>query len=154
MPWEVPKENVRVTITLTNSSTIKGEMFLNRGEIPKSNLNELLEELNTDSLFFPFLVLGDEEIMLINKKQLMYVHMEPEEEQEEDLADIKKSLVRIDIKNGNNIKGTVEINFPKGKRRVQDFLNLTDRFFALRGDDWDYIVNKNHVLNVTDLGES
>ncbi len=87
--------------------------------------------------------------MLLNKDQILT--LSPEEQIDSEPT-AKKSAVTVEFKNGKKLKGIIEISQPESRQRVQDFLNLSGRFFAVYNEHSFTAVNKDYVINVVDEG--
>ena len=57
--------------------------------------------------------------------------------------------VEVGMQGGTVVRGELTYLMPEGNRRVQDFLNATERFFALRDGDVARFVNRQHAVWVT-----
>ena len=68
----------------------------------------------------------------------------------EDLAgdSAQRAEVVVSLVGGLVLRGTSFFILPEGKRRMLDFLNLPETFFALRDGESIHLVNKVHVLHV------
>ncbi len=152
MNWKIAKTVHNVTIRYNNSSELKGNIFISAEEGQGSSKTEqILNVLNGEGLFFPFVILGEQDVMLINKDHIL--SLSPEESVLPDEA-LMKTNVTIELKSGGRIRGVFFINYPEGSRRVQDFLNLSGRFFPVYAGGSFMAVNKDYVINVTDEGHA
>jgi len=56
------------------------------------------------------------------------------------------------LQDGTQIKGQVGFVMPEGRRRLVDFLNLPERFFAVREGAVAQLINKKAIVRVSILG--
>jgi hypothetical protein len=57
--------------------------------------------------------------------------------------------VQVGLRGGTVVRGDLTYHLPEGNRRVQDFLNGTERFFALQDGDMARFVNRQQVVWLT-----
>jgi hypothetical protein len=59
--------------------------------------------------------------------------------------------VAVTLEDGRVLEGAVRYQLPESARRLQDYLNLPDRFVALESEDRFQLVNKRAIVRVTPI---
>jgi len=69
------------------------------------------------------------------------------------LSSDEATQVRLDVllEDGSILRGELRFLMPEGKRRLQDFLNLSDRFLLLEEGDQIHLINKKRIVRLTPL---
>jgi hypothetical protein len=111
----------------------------------------LLGRLNDADAFLPVSVSGG--IRLWAKSAIaMFASVEPLEELSElESFQARPCALRVRLRGGALVTGTVYVVLPADRPRLLDFLNEKDRFFALATDSGVVVVNKDWIESVEPL---
>jgi hypothetical protein len=97
---------------------------------------------------------GDPPLALVNKIQIVRVELPPEEEVPEEpttLMQVSLEPVLVQLLGGQELRGTLRIEGPSGKRRISDFLNRRSAFLAVKAPDRLHLVHKQFVVRIVPL---
>lgn len=61
---------------------------------------------------------------------------------------MRRVSVRVTLENGRAIEGSVDYVMPEGHDRLQDFLNSSGRFLALRQGDTVHLIHKLRIASI------
>lgn len=67
------------------------------------------------------------------------------------LAHATRQRVNVTFDDGTNVRGDLSYVMPEGQRRIQDYLNRSERFFALYDGGLVHLIQKSRVVLVTPL---
>lgn len=143
----IRKLNVFVDLALAGAEPRPVEILLAEQlahEFRRQHVLDLLEEP------FPFLPARDSASgvwEIVNKRWILWIRIDSEEEVEEQLFDFEKK-VRVDLQGGAQLEG--ELLYSEESARVSDYLNLPGRFFRLWEGEHLYLVNKSLVLRIVE----
>ena len=111
--------------------------------------------LNGGESFFPALS-SDGLVRLLQRDSVSVVSVPSESE-----ADVEGILAGIDgpgaatikeievlLEDGVVLKGAVEYVMPEDRSRLQDFLNLEERFLSLRQSGTVHLINKSRIVSI------
>jgi len=149
--FRIPRREVHVELTLISGRDMTGVMYASNTD-RAGHPGSLLDRLNNESENFIPLVLEDERY-LIRKDQIVRVKIargEGAPEMGGDVAPIER-LVRLDLKEGESLKGLIRYRMPVGRTRLLDLLNARPGFIPLFGSDQVELVNFKSVVRVLDL---
>jgi hypothetical protein len=65
-------------------------------------------------------------------------------------ADKVSRVVRLGLEDGTSVKGDLTYWRPDGQRRVQDFLNTSEAFIALREGNVVHLVNRDRIVSLSE----
>lgn len=155
--FRVPKIRVTVELAVLGGEGRRVDLFVSehrRNSPVRQSIIDLLEE---NDEFVP--AVDDAGTSLFNKSSLSFVAIPlrsgqlPVEEEnfepEEALYD-RRVRVEVELVGGRMLAGELLYSPPPGRTRVIDHLNGLTRFFRLWTAERVYLVNKNHVLRVTE----
>jgi len=99
-------------------------------------------------------------VILLNKDALMVLTASAEAEFPAEELSVSTLAVgagtsvqaEFTLQDGTEIKGRVGFVMPEGKRRLVDFLNLPERFFAVREGALAQLINKKCIVRVSIIG--
>jgi hypothetical protein len=112
----------------------------------------LLGRLNDDDAFVPASIDGS--IRLLAKSALPLIGCPeplPEIAEFDELGASRMDL-RLRMRGGAEVSGTIRVLLPDDRRRLSDFLNHEDRFFALSTESGDVVANKDWIESVEPRG--
>ncbi|MCI0655855.1 MAG: hypothetical protein L0170_02145 [Acidobacteria bacterium] len=170
--YRVPKREISVEITLLGQSSnvlqrLSGRraerlvfhLFLSERAQMREGSERLSDLLNSPGEFLPA-VEPSHKLVLLNKDALMVLTAAAETEfPAEETTDAMLAagtgsgvLAEFTLQDGTEIRGRVGFVMPEGKRRLVDFLNLPQRFFAVREGGVVQLINKKCIVRVSISG--
>lgn len=146
--YRVDKREQPIALYLSDKVVQQGIVFLSPFASTHSGEETLLDLLREKEPFFPF---RDQEgrFLLVNKNAVTHVAFRASQPQTPPWGTPLK--VRITFFGGERIEGTIILNMPDGKNRLLDYINAAPGFFALEGDDVQYVANGNLVREISPL---
>ena len=131
-------------------------LFLNERAQSREGAERPSDLLNGPGEFLPT-VESNRQVVLLQKDALMVLSVAAEAEfPPEDETAIGTGLgvlVEVVLQDATMIHGVVKFAMPEGKSRLVDFLNLPERFFAIREGTRARLVNKRAVVRVSIIGQ-
>ena len=170
--YRIPKREIAVEITLLGQSSsvihrLSGRraarlvvhLFLSERAQMREGAERLSDLLNSPGEFLPATE-PPHKVVLLNKEALMVLtataeaEFPAEEMSEAMLAAGTGSGVQAEftLQDGTEVRGRVGFVMPEGKRRLVDFLNLPERFFAVREGAIAQLINKKCIVRVSIIG--
>jgi hypothetical protein len=170
--YRIPKREISVEVTLLGQSgkviqLLKGRrseravvrLFLSERAPLRDGAERLSDLLNGPGEFLPA-VEPPHRVVLLNKEALMVLtaaaeaEFPPEEASNTGLSSGSGSVVQAQftLQDGMEIQGHVRFVMPEGKRRLVDFLNQPERFFAVREAGVAQLINKKCIVRVAIIG--
>jgi len=147
---KIQKQPRTVTFTLSDSSCIRGEVFLHLCSFYDSS-QQLSELLNDGEVrFIPVKQIPENSVILLNLDHVVLV--EEERQNGSDGLDAligKWRAVSVRVPHRGVIQGEILIDLPSDHLRAQDFFNQTVRFSPLYQQDRIIYVNHDHIFSVT-----
>jgi hypothetical protein len=167
--YRVPKREIAADVSFAGWSPKYGfvkallaparrevRLFLNERAQSREGAERPSDLLNGEGEFLPT-VDASRRVVLLQKDALMVLTVLAEDEfpQEEGSAGgLGAGLpIEVALHDGSQIRGVLRFLMPEGKSRVVDFLNLPERFFAVRDGSWAHLVNKKAVVRVSIVGQ-
>lgn len=171
--YRIPKREISVEITLLGQSTkviqlIRGRraeravyhLFLSERAQMRQGAERLSDLLNGSGEFLPAVEPPHKHVVLLNKDALMVLTAAAEAEfPAEEMSDATMAAgvgggvqAEFILQDGSEIKGRVGFVMPEGKKRLVDFLNLPERFFAVRDGAVAQLINKKCIVRVSIIG--
>jgi hypothetical protein len=170
--YRIPKRAIAVEITLLAQSAkvidrIRGRraeravvhLFLSERAQMREGAERLSDLLNSPGEFLPA-VEPSHKVILLNKDALMVLTASAEAEFPAEELSVSTLAVgagtsvqaEFTLQDGTGIKGRVGFVMPEGRRRLVDFLNLPERFFAVREGALAQLINKKCIVRVSIIG--
>ncbi|MBL8149672.1 MAG: hypothetical protein JNN15_07065 [Blastocatellia bacterium] len=156
--FQIPKHEMQVDIYLADGNRISGKLFLPILSSSPSGFLPLLEVMNSSTDFFPFLPDSSNETELINKNLVVQVVVDV---QPDEIANLMAEAINIETNWVEQVEvaceklevivGSVFLELPADRARVLDFLNKPTRFFSVKNEKKDHIINKKFVTKVREL---
>lgn len=158
--FRVPKIRVTVELGILGGEGRRVDLFIadyRRNAPVRQSVIDLLEE---DTEFVP--AVDESGTSLFNKSSLSFVAISlrggelPVEESSDDEQPLfdRRVAVEVELVGGRRLRGELLYSPPPGRSRVVDHLNGLTRFFRLWTSERVYLVNKNHVLRVTEHAQN
>jgi len=132
-------------------------LFLSDRTDRHAGCERLSDVLNGPLAFVPA-VDPNGKIVFFHKKSVMAVSVSAEEElssepSPEELASdqVSRAIVEVLLEDGSSFRGTIVYLMPEAQRRLQDFLNTSDRFLVLKERAVSHLINKARITRVSPL---
>jgi len=145
----IEKQRLPVDIELVTGERLTGDIFVQSSWRGPLVLEDAPEYMNQSEPFFP-LELADGSTRLVARRQVAAVKctaapaLDP-------AAYGRPATVEIQLASGSRVSGTLYIEAIAPNQRVLDYLNHeTDVFITLRDPAGDHVVNRAHILTVTE----
>ncbi|PLX86182.1 MAG: hypothetical protein C0618_09390 [Desulfuromonas sp.] len=142
--FKIEKSEEPVVIFMADGVVYEGSVFLSPFAQNRTGGQTVADLLLEDQPFLP-LKSKTGDFHLISKAMISHMRYE---NREEPLVDFPEREVLITFMGGEQLKGTVRVDLPSERRRVQDFFNTGDKYFSLKSGDHDYLVNLNLIQGV------
>lgn len=154
-PYCVPKRQVSAEVILPGQHPLTVRFFLNECAEAHGGRERPSDVLNGPVSFIPATD-HQGKVILLQRDSVLAISVAAVEERPEDVPppedpapdDVKSVLVDVVLEEGTTIRGIVTYLMPEPQRRLQDFLNTSDRFLALREDSIVHLVNKRRIAQV------
>jgi hypothetical protein len=156
--YRVPKRQIEAEVVLPGQAPARLHLFLNERAQAHAGRERPSDILNGTVDFLPaFDARGH--VVFINREALSVVSVAAEHELDadaprvEDLASDQTTRARIEVvlQDGSTLLGVLSYLMPEAQRRMQDFLNMSDRFLILREEGVVHLVNKRSIVRVVPL---
>jgi len=154
-PYSVPKRQVTAEVILPGRHPLTVKLFLNEYAEGHDGREKPSDVLNGPMTFLP---VTDHQggVVFLRRDSVLAVSVAAVEEHQADVprleeldpVGVKSHQVEVMLEEGTTIRGVVTYLMPESQRRLQDFLNTTERFLALREDDTMHLVNKRRIVQV------
>jgi len=144
---KIVKFKQRGTILFSTQGSLDVNLFLSYQAEGHAGQETILDLLNSDRAFIPVEDVLTNEILLIGKTRIMHVALDERNEKSESPG-LVELPVALELLNGEMVEGSFFTDLPDGKKRLSDYLDLTDQFICLRREKNDLILNKSFILSV------
>jgi hypothetical protein len=145
---KITKESRTVRLTLSDETTVEGEIFLNLFEAHTGRPERVGTLLNREIVFLP--VKTVEGVFLVNLQQVVTVQVAAAEEQDELMLLGQQHTVRIHTTTGQELIADIYVDLPQTSSRTKDYVNQPHRFFRLFRDDEITYINPDYILYLRD----
>ncbi|MCZ6502224.1 MAG: hypothetical protein O6945_06900 [Gammaproteobacteria bacterium] len=145
--YEIPKISVPVELTLMDSETVEGTIFVTE-DLVSAEGNPLVEEfLNQDpDHFFPFESSAGA-YRLINKDHLIMVKSSQDDEEIKHQTPLPPKNLVVHFTNARTVYGVVYPTLAE-ESRASDIINQEDVFMVLYQNGQKLIINRNHIIYI------
>jgi hypothetical protein len=146
----VPTRGVEVEVWTLDGSHVKAEMALHLQAADRPGPETVQDRLNDDNLFVPLSLGREDDLVLLNKVQIIRVDVNGGHVPESvgPAADVSAHRVHVQLINGEELEGTVRIDLPRERRRLSDYLNTPSAFLALEAPDRLHLLQKRWIARV------
>lgn len=148
----VGKLRVPVRIQLPNTDVLDGFLSVSPCSAIYEGSETLFELLNAPQRVLPFIVAGDESVMLITRQHLDWVeaaaHADPELVSPRPYLVTLEEVVAVEWLDGTRLEGRLPMELPNGANRASNYMNNDDDFFPLVMESRTMLVNKLRVRAV------
>jgi len=154
--YRIPKREIAAEATFLGHPSKVVRLFLNERAQARDGAERLSDLLNAPGEFLPA-VEPPRRVVLLSKEALMVLtvaadaEFPPEEMAAGAPAEEAGTSIPVEIvlQDASEICGMVEFVMPEGRSRLVDFLNLPERFFAVRDGIRARLVNKKCVVRIS-----
>ena len=160
--YRIPKHKIPVEVVLAGRSPMLLSIYL--GECAESHLGRQRpsELLDGPEPFFPATDAGDT-VIFLHRDGLISVNFDARHEFGDRTGDDDGSdtgagetsiQIEVMLEDGMSAVGQIHYAMPEGQRRLQDVLNLQDRFLILRVGERAQLINKRRIIRVSPFSEN
>lgn len=154
--FHLEKRGLGVDVVLSNSTVVKGRIFLHSFAERHGGAERVEDVLNSDARFFPLAVHpGEGRTLLINKERVLFVKV-PAEPHRVAMGEPGITTwavqVSLDLVQGAPLQGVVYFLQPPGRDRTLDGLNQGQTFVCLVQETAFLYVNLRSVVLVRERG--
>ena len=148
--FRIQKVRVPVVILTVDDECVFGDVFVEAIAPPGRPRETVLDVLNQDEPFLP-VANAKGGTLLLARAQIREVRPARGTTFDTGLQFGTPTSVSVRMAGGSRRHGgTMVIEQPTGRQRVQDSLNrLTDRFLLLQGEDGVVLLNRVHIVHVS-----
>jgi hypothetical protein len=152
MPDYVDKLRVIVRILRPGEAPIDGVLSLLAHSALHAGPESLLELLDKQGGFLPFERMADDAVLLLSRSHIQWVMAGPGVDP--DLIrpltgrSTREERVRICLRDGEAMDGTLHMDLPENRNRASDYLNGPEGFCPLVTRQGTFLVNKAAVREV------
>jgi len=156
--FRVPKRQVPAQVLIPGRPPMSMMLFLAECAGTHAGTERPSDLMNGEQVFFPATDVQGGTVFL-RRDAVMVLTVASVDERGDDpdvvrpLASDEATQVRLDVllEDGSMLRGDLRFLMPEGKRRLQDFLNLSDRFLLLEAGDQIHLINKSRIVRLTPL---
>ena len=157
--YRVPKRQVSAEITVAGQEPARLTLFLSGQAERHQGFERPSDLLNGQERFFAAMN-GDGAVAILQRDSIVDVKVAADDEVEiegvgeADLGSpaVITAPVTITLEDGRVVGGTVHYVMPEGHTRLQDFLNVADRFLVVRQGAIVHVINKSRIASVRESG--
>jgi hypothetical protein len=155
LSYAVPIQKIAVDLYFASQSgrePRRGELFV---ADPRRSSRALIDLLEGEVAFLPFLDNGERGITLVNRDDLLRVTpllipLEREGSAAAAMID-RRQHARLELRDGTSLDGELWFSPPAGRSRLSDHLNEPSRFLQFHCSDRLHFVQKAHVARVLEI---
>jgi hypothetical protein len=156
--FRVPKRQVPAQVLIPGRPPMSMTLFLSECAGTHAGTERPSDLMNGEQVFFPATDLQGSTVFL-RRDAVMVLTVASVHELGDDpdavspLASDEATQARLEVllEDGSILRGVLRFLMPEGKRRLQDFLNLSDRFLHLEEGDRIHLINKQRIIRLTPL---
>ncbi len=152
---KLPTIAVPVRLALVGHEAEGAELFV--PDVARRGRSQLIDDvvlaLDEPAAFLPVRVGGT--VRLLGKHAICWVSIEfPEEPADAFTLYDRQHRVEVEISEGKRLSGTILSSSPADRPRAIDHLNRAVHFVRLWTPEHHFVINKNQIVGVTELGEA
>ncbi len=135
--------------TIRRSDGLKQDVncFLREFAESHSGKELFLDVMNSKATLIPLEDVETKGIFFLNKSSVMLLELY-ERDLTEETRLASEAPVRIELTNGEILKGSFYLEMPQERSRVSDYINFSPEFIYLCREDSDVILNKAFIFSV------
>ncbi len=160
--YTVPKQRFTAEVVLPDGPPARMTFFHGQNALTHTGRERPSDVLNGLATFLPALD-ANGRFILLNVEALRMVSVSVDEEwtdalaeagdTEDDVRDITATIARVEVTldDGSRLTGMVRYELPESGRRLQDYLNVGDRFLALIDHETIRFIGRRWVTSIVAL---
>lgn len=141
-------ERIAGTVRFSSGRTLAGHFHLQKSTPTHASVETPLEMLNRPEAFLP-LSLASGEVRLVSKDQISAVVVDGSAGRPEHLPTTEPVVFEVQMSDGSEYEGRVHIELRPPRTRGLDFLNQSERFFALETEEATWYLSRSQVERVS-----
>jgi hypothetical protein len=153
--YRVPKREVAAKVTIAGQKPVSLKLYLAGQAASHAGYERPSDLLNGSLSFFP-VIEKKGRLALLQRDAVVIMSVPAGDERgevdegagREVAGTLSSERVEVNLDDGSSLKGRVEYVMPEGRRRLVDFLNLGERFLAVRQDETIHLVNKSRITRI------
>ncbi len=145
--YRVDKSELPVVLFQADGSVMKGVVFLSASAYSHLGQQTLLDLLKERGAFFPFRS-EDGAFSVTNKGTITHVRYKPTSAPQGYCPLGIPEKVVVTFVGGEQLQGTIIIDLPEGRKRLIDFINSANGFFAMQSDEAEHLVNTAQIRDI------
>jgi hypothetical protein len=152
--FKVPTVEVEAAVLGHDGIEVRGVIFTPAFSAVHHGPMGTAEWINGPTQFFPFRRPEDEQAILLNKRQVLSLSVANHEggEEQDESAGLPSRQVVVEV-GSRRFEGRVVIDMPVNQQRILDYINRSEAFLQLHGDDGrDYYIPKEVISRITQRG--
>ncbi len=123
------------------------DFFLRHVAEEHSGREMVIDVLNSKASFIVVEDLRTNEVLLINKSEIMFLELE-ERDLIEEITLAPEISVQVELVNGDMLIGSFFVDRPPERSRLSDYINFSPQFLYFCREEGDIILNKAYVFAV------
>jgi hypothetical protein len=150
--FRIPKSAVKIFCHTVSGEKLDGEIFLDAG--PDASARQIADLFNSERLFLPIKTAAERQPRLLSKNAIAFVETGrflPDIRKEPTAFLTKRKMARFMMDSFGTIDAEILIDTPADQARVQDVLNLANRFLSVLFGERYCLINTNRILEVQEL---
>lgn len=147
----VPVQSAAFLFWTVDGVSFEGTLSLHLNAEKHPGIETILDRLNDANLFLPLRVSDDLHLVFLNKIHIVRVdasHEDGTPVDPERVAESNTQSIKVQLINGEQLRGTVLIDGPSGRRRLSDFLNTQPAFLPLVGPERLHLLQKRYIARI------
>lgn len=145
--YRVEKSEQSVILFQADGSIMKGKVFLWPSHYSHHGQQTLLDLMRDKDAFFPFRS-ENGTFCVANKATITHISYNPGDSENGDRPLGSAENVLITFVGGEQLRGTITIELPEGRKRLIDFFNAADGYFGMQSGDSHHLVNSAQVRDI------
>lgn len=153
--YRVPKREVAAEVTIAGQKPVTLKLYLAGQAASHAGYERPSDLLNGSDPFFPVMEKKGR-LALLQRDAVVIMSVPAGDERggnepgadEAIVGTLSSERVEVRLDDGPSVKGLVEYVMPEGSRRLVDFLNLGERFLAVRQDGTIHLINKSRITRI------
>jgi hypothetical protein len=146
--YRVEKTEQPVVLFQADGSVMKGMVFLSASAYSHLGQQTLLDLLKEKEGFFPFRSESGS-FSIANKSTITHIRYDPVKTDKEYCPLGSAESVVITFVGGEQLRGTIIIDLPEGRKRLIDFFNAANGYFAMQTDESHHLVNTAQIRDIS-----
>src|SRR5262245_60932902 len=150
----IQKHRSEAGIRLTTGETVHGNFFTSTGSALHAGPERIGDLMNGDSGFFPFERRDEDglQTVLYNRAHVVAVTVSREDPRQQAGYGVgQRRAVAMVLSTGQRPTGSIRVYQPEGHNRLSDWSNGRDQFQYVETETFAVLVNRAHVVEITEI---